>query len=237
MDERKDQEIEHQAMEMDVAVKLSNTEELFKNSQIEGKSPALTELRKNNIFSPIKKLENVQIELLSPELMYKNQGFDYSKPIYLCKNCQVLLSYEGICIKFLVHAGKAILPYIDYFIERNPDYSILKAAFNYRIDDTSPYDKFTQIYCVKCESEIGVKIVNQLKLFSSYKRILQKNDFYIYSPIFQQKACHLKLGLFSLKADELDKFEKIAEAILDDMNLPFTITKQILVYIHILKVI
>lgn len=154
-DESKSALTERKAFDSGLAHKMLQTEKLFKN--IEDKKSLVIDIKRSNIFSPPKDIEQVEFDLPSPTAFEpKNQGFDYSKPVYLCRNCQVLLGYEGDSFDIQQRSNSNT---IDYFIEKNSDFSILKAVFNYKIDDNSEYDKFTQIYCVKCLSEIGAKIV------------------------------------------------------------------------------
>jgi len=121
--------------------------------------------------------------------------FDYTKPIYLCKVCSILLVYE------------------EYIMEKREHFYVIKAAFNYKVNELSENDKFTSLYCIKCENDIGVKI---------------KNEFYLYASILEPRKCHVNIGLYSLKEEEMIMFGALVEQISDNLKLSVHYTKTLL---------
>ena len=93
-EENKSSALDVKGTEAEARAKMLHTEKLFKNTH----KPKSIEIEghRTGIFSPIKTLESMKFDLPSPTQLTKDHDFDYRKPIYVCKNCQVLLGYEGM---------------------------------------------------------------------------------------------------------------------------------------------
>ena len=57
------------------------------------------------------------------------------------------------------------------------------------------------------------------------------NEFYLFGTMLEARKCQINIGLYSLKEDDMIKFSTLIDQISDDMKLPISYTRTLLVII------